>query len=70
MVEPVVATLKARADDDGIGAIYDVIGAREVPFTREGDRVVFTAPLDSVEGRIHALFPAPVASAALWHLHR
>lgn len=62
MVEPVTTTLKVRGD---YGAVYDLIGARAVPFTREGDRIVFEAALDSVEGRIFALFPAPVASAAL-----
>ena len=62
MVEPASVELKVRGE---IGAVYDLIAARAVPFRSEGDRVVFTANLDSVEGRIFALFPEAVASAAL-----
>ena len=62
MVEPVSTKLRLKAD---VGAIYDVINAKEVPFTKEGDRVVFTAHLDSVEGRIFAAYPEQVSSAAL-----
>lgn len=63
MVQPVRCELRVRAE--GIGAVYDLIGARAVPFERVGERLVFTADLDSVEGRIYALFPEAVASAAL-----
>ena len=62
MVQPVSTELRLKAD---VGAIYDVINAEEVPFRKEGDRVVFTAHLDSVEGRIFAAYPEKVASAAL-----
>ena len=62
-VQPVRATLKVK--NDGIGAVYDLISAKEIPHRVEGDRVVFEANLDHVEGRIFALYPARVASARL-----
>ena len=62
-VQPVRAELKVKAD--GIGAVYDIISAKEVPHRREAGRVVFDADLDSVEGRIYALYPARVGGARL-----
>ena len=62
MVKPVSTELSLKAD---VGAIYDILNAREIPFTKKGDRVVFTAHLDSVEGRIFAAYPEKVGSAAL-----
>ena len=63
MVEPVVCNLAVKKD--GIGAIYDLIAAKPVPFTEKNGRLHFRADLDGVEGRVFALFPEPVASAAL-----
>lgn len=62
-VAPTTTTLKVKAE--GIGAIYDIIEGKAVEFTREGDRLVFPCDLTSVEGRIFALYPEPVASAVL-----
>ncbi|MEM7394892.1 MAG: hypothetical protein AAF492_21380, partial [Verrucomicrobiota bacterium] len=49
-VKPVSCRLRVRGES--VGAIYDMIASREVPFQRIGDRVEFQADLDSVEGRI------------------
>lgn len=62
-VKPVACTLKVK--EAGVGAIYDLIDGREVPFERQAGRVVFQAPLDSTEGRIFALYPERVAGAEL-----
>lgn len=62
-VQPARATLKVKSS--GIGAVYDVISAREVPHRIEAGRVVFDADLDSVEGRVYALYPAKVVGARL-----
>ena len=62
-MKPVACTLKVK--EAGVGAIYDLIDGREVPFERQAGRVVFQAPLDSTEGRIFALYPERVAGAEL-----
>jgi len=62
-VQPVRATLKVKSE--GIGAVYDVISAKEVPHRVEAGRVVFDADLDSVEGRVYALYPSRVEGARL-----
>jgi hypothetical protein len=51
--------------DTNVGAVYDLMTARPVPFTRAGGRIVFQADLSAVEGRVFALYPAPVAGATL-----
>ncbi len=62
-VQPIRSTLRVK--DENIGAVYDVISAQEVPIRKEAGRVVFEANLDSVEGRVYALYPQKVASARL-----
>lgn len=62
-VKPVGCTLAVKSDE--VGAVYDLIASRAVPFERRDGRVVFRADLDSVEGRIYALLPEPVDTVRL-----
>lgn len=61
--EPRRCVIKVKAD--GIGAVYDLMGRGELPTTREGDRIVFTADLTDIEARVFALLPEAVAGATL-----
>ncbi|MEI7833817.1 MAG: hypothetical protein WCJ56_11560, partial [bacterium] len=61
--KPNVTTIKVK--EEGIGAIYDLMTGRAVPFTREGGRVIFTANLGTIEGRVFACYPAPISGASL-----
>ncbi|MCX7935193.1 MAG: hypothetical protein N3A66_08050, partial [Planctomycetota bacterium] len=62
-VGPTAATLKVKKA--GIGAVYDLLKGREIETKTEGDRLVFTADLGAVEGRVYALLPARIAAAKL-----
>ena len=63
-VKPVVCTLAVKNDGD-IGAVYDIIRGEKVDSAQSDGRVVFRADLDSVEGRVFALYPREVKGAVL-----
>lgn len=62
-VKPVRARIALKLD--GAGAVYDVLAARRVETAVEENRLAFTADFSTVEGRVFAVLPEPVAGATL-----
>lgn len=62
-VKPVTCRLALKLD--GAGAVYDIIAGRRIDTRSENGRLVFDADFAAVEGRIYAILPEAVASAAL-----
>ncbi len=61
--DPVVCNISIKSE--GIGAIYDIIESRKIEPIKKDGRLAFPAHLDSVEGRIFALYPEEILSAKL-----
>lgn len=60
---PVKAEIAIKAE--GIGAIYDLMSGSQVATRRDGNRLVFTADMTDLEGRVYVAYPEPIASAEL-----